>query len=123
MNCQIKKLHGHLLEANSAFLRLLGVNTLSQAQDFRLSDIFPHSQDLLQYRSQQGQLHSWEGQLYRADGTTLWVKWSETLTNTDGESFIDGLVEDIIELYFRATGRSGYCCRLSKRSDGSRLQF
>ncbi|YAF99182.1 MAG: response regulator (plasmid) [Nodularia sp. CChRGM 3473] len=91
-------LDGRLLEANQAFLQLIGVNTLSQAQDFRLSDIFRRSQDMLQYReerSPQDQLQSWEGQFYRDDGTTLWVKWSETLTNTDGELVIDGLVEDI----------------------------
>lgn len=105
-------LDGRLLEANQAFLQLLGVNTLLQAQNFRLSDIFPRSQEILQYqeeRSPQDQLQSWEGQFYRDDGTTLWVKWSETLTNTDGELVIDGLVEDISDVYDEL--------RLRKRSE------
>ncbi|MBD0300948.1 MAG: PAS domain S-box protein, partial [Tolypothrix sp. T3-bin4] len=93
-------LDGRLLEANHAFLQLLGGNTLKKAQGFRLSEIFPRSHDRLYYQKEQSQpeqLQTWEGQLYPPDGTTLSVKWSETLTNTDGELVIDGLVEDIAE--------------------------
>ncbi|WP_242038774.1 response regulator [Anabaena lutea] len=121
-------LDGQLLEANHAFLHLIGVSTLSQAQNFHLSEIFCCSQDMVHYQGerspfaerlsttryanaekvgvppspeadlqalQPNQLRTAEGKLHRPDGTILWVKWSETLTNVDGEVVIDGLVENI----------------------------
>ncbi len=93
-------LDGRLLEANAAFLQLLGVSTLEQAQSLELLKLFLEPQErsqLLEGLQQEVQLATKEVELPRADGTRIWVSWSATLSTAEGETFIDGLVEDITE--------------------------
>lgn len=91
-------LEGQLVEANAAFLQLLGVRTLAQAQTIQLNDLFASSQDipqLLEKLKQDGHLPAQELLLHRADGSLVWVCWSKTLNKIEDEIFIDSLVEDI----------------------------
>lgn len=93
-------LEGQLVEANAAFLHLLGVKTLAEAQAMNLPELFVSSQEDLQQDEQgqqQQQFPAREVQLRRADGTLIWVSWSQILRNIEGELFIDGLVEDITQ--------------------------
>ncbi len=80
---------GHLLEANTALLRLLGVESLE-----------PKTVNLNEYALQiraSSQDKPWERevQLQRADGSTLWVLLNETVDQTNGKVLVDGLVENI----------------------------
>lgn len=81
-----------LIEANRAFLQLLGVHSLADAQislfTAQLSD--PAELALDQKRER-------ELQLPQAN-RTVWIRLAETLNLVNGESVIDGLVEDITEL-------------------------
>jgi len=91
-------LEGQLLEANLAFMELLGVNTLLEAQSLNLQELLLHPQErsqLLEQLRQDKQLPAREVELRRADGTQIWVSCSQTLSTTEGETFVDGLVEDI----------------------------
>lgn len=81
---------GELLEGNAVFLRLLQVNSLLEAQAIYL-------QQLYTLREVSSPSLEWirELQLHKADGSTLWVSFSETLSTKDGVTMIDGLLEDI----------------------------
>ena len=80
---------GALLEGNAAFLRLLQVNSLTEAQALYLQQFYR--------RREAGSPNSEstrELQLQRSDGSRIWVAVSETLS-TDETTIIDGLLEDI----------------------------
>jgi PAS domain S-box-containing protein len=92
-------LDGRLLEANPAYLRLLGLDSLPQARALNLRDIYfrPEDRDQLMIRlKQNGRLHEQEVRLRRLDGNPIWVSITEMLgTSSDGETVIDGLLQDI----------------------------
>ncbi|AGY57180.1 sensor histidine kinase [Gloeobacter kilaueensis] len=79
---------GRLLECNSAFLQLLGVDPDEVVQQLPFEEL---------YRLPIGETTHWTRELLveRADGTSLWVLLSATLTSNNGERLIDGLLEDI----------------------------
>lgn len=81
---------GHLLEGNTSFLRLLGVSCLQEVQTLDLQELLrqPESERLNQER---------DVQLRRADGSTIWVLLSQTLSTTEAEPVIEGLIEDITD--------------------------
>lgn len=84
-------LDGELIECSDGFLRLLKLNTPEEARiffrnypqlNFVDSDIKP----------------PWEKEVkLLLDGNTTWLMLSETLTELDGETVIDGLLQDITE--------------------------
>ncbi len=83
---------GELIEGNAAFLRILQVNSLPEAQEIYLHQLY--------IRREIGSSNlEWERelQLQRSDGSRVWVLLSETLSANDGETAIDGLLEDISE--------------------------
>ncbi len=83
---------GRLVESNPAFLRLLGVDTLEQAQALDLSAIYEGAAE------QEGQVQPQPRELYlrRASGESVWVSVSVSRTMTQtGEAIVEGLVEDI----------------------------
>ncbi|MDP8965807.1 MAG: ATP-binding protein [Cyanobacteriota bacterium] len=86
-------LKGQLLESNPAFLRLLGVNTLSEAS---LSHLVNLEEINLQVQNASSPEHQErEVQFHRADGTSIWTLLTIALNTIDGETIVDGLVEDI----------------------------
>jgi PAS domain S-box-containing protein len=87
--------NGRLLESNQAFLRLLGLENLQQAQTIDLRDLFWISLDL----SEQVTAQAREVSLPKADGLLKWVLLTQYFnTNSEGETVIDGLLEDITSL-------------------------
>ncbi len=88
---------GFMLEGNLAFLRLLGLNLTEIPVGQTLAPYFQpadYAEKLSQLR-QNGVVRDLEVQLRRVDGTTLWVRISETYTCVDNTTLIDGLIEDI----------------------------
>ncbi|HEY9669197.1 MAG TPA: PAS domain S-box protein [Coleofasciculaceae cyanobacterium] len=81
-------LDGCLLEGNASFLRLLGVSSLEDAQTLDLHELF--RQPELERSNQEREV-----QLHRADGSSLWVLLNQTISTTDAEPIIEGLIEDI----------------------------
>lgn len=94
-----------LVEANAAFLRILGVESLEHALDVELPELYFSSEaraELLRQLDDNGELHEREVELQRADGTTIWINLSEILLiDADGDIVIDGLVDDISSLKSR----------------------
>ncbi|WP_225896403.1 response regulator [Amazonocrinis nigriterrae] len=91
-------LDGSLLECNPAFLRLLGLGTLPQEQASRLIELYFQPEDYAQLSEQLRQnkeVRDREMQLRRADGSLIWVRVSKTFTQIDGNTIVDGLIEDI----------------------------
>ncbi|MEH2173559.1 response regulator [Nostoc sp.] len=91
---------GTLLEGNPAFLRLLGLNSLTEIPASQTLE--PYFQPLdyaqvLNQLKQNSEIRDREMQLRRANGTLIWVRISTTLTQVDGRTVIDGLIEDISE--------------------------
>lgn len=85
---------GRLLESNQAFLRLLGLENLQQAQAIDLRDLF-----LISFDSEQVTAQAKEISLPKADGLLRWVLLTQYFnTTSEGETVIDGLVEDITSL-------------------------
>lgn len=84
------KQDGELLEGNAAFLRLLQVNSLPEAQAIYLQQLYLR-------REVSASSLRWERelQLRRLDGSTIWVLLSETLSSNEDVIIIDGLLEDI----------------------------
>jgi PAS domain S-box-containing protein len=87
---------GRLLEGNNAFLRLLQLETLSEAQMLDLRELFwqQHRQEE-EPSQQQSQLY--EIPLTQSNGQVRWIKLSQTLITTEDEPLIEGLIEDITE--------------------------
>ncbi len=86
-------LSGDFVESNAAFLRLLGVDSLQQAQKYSLPQL------KLQLIDQSiHQPVTQEVQLKRPNGSMIWLLLNETPVIIDGETLIDGLLEDITPL-------------------------
>ncbi len=84
--------NGRLLESNQAFLRLLELENLQQAQLVDLRDLFRTSLDLDTAQTK-------EISLPKADGLLKWVLLTQYFnTTSEGETIIDGLLEDITSL-------------------------
>ncbi len=91
-------LDGSLLEANPAFWSLLGHSKESQAQDIQSLNSYFLPQDYVQFLkelNEQQQIRDCEVQLRQADGNPIWVRLSLTISTIDGQSIVDGLMEDI----------------------------
>jgi PAS domain S-box-containing protein len=84
---------GELLECNRSFLELLGYDTLAQAQTENSLDLQARYAQLSQLPPPQRD--DWEVRLRRLDGSYLWTLISTTLNTIDGETLLDGLIEDI----------------------------
>jgi len=87
-----------LIEANPAFLRLLGVQSIEEALQVDLPEpYFRQSKaDLLREMKRDGEIQAREIPLKRMDGSTAWFDLTEILLlDVDGEIVIDGLVQDI----------------------------
>lgn len=81
---------GRLIEANPAFLRLLGFTTIEEARRARPAVLAgPHPEP------DRGPAATREVRIERPDGGVTWLVLSETATTTYGETVIDGLAEDI----------------------------
>jgi PAS domain S-box-containing protein/diguanylate cyclase (GGDEF)-like protein len=87
---------GQLLEANPAFLRLIGAETLEKAQQVGFDSFFVDRVELMEGLSESGQSRDAKVSMLTPDGTTAWVALTQTLEITgEGERFIDGLAEDV----------------------------
>ncbi len=90
---------GRLLEANPACLRILGLQTLEEAENLNLAEFYTSISDrkrLLQSLYEKGYLHEKEIQLQRRDGRKMWVAVTEILDRrADGNIYIEGILEDI----------------------------
>ena len=82
---------GELVEASDGFYRVLGLNSFEEAQNFFLEKL--HSNRIDSDRKQ----WEWEAQLTRPDGGKIWVQIGETLVTQNGQTVIDGLIDDITE--------------------------
>jgi PAS domain S-box-containing protein len=83
-------LDGYLLEGNAAFLRLLAVSSLQEAQTLDLPELLWQADVELQ-----GSVSEREVQLRRADGNRLWILLNQTISTTEAEPVLEGLIEDI----------------------------
>jgi diguanylate cyclase (GGDEF)-like protein/PAS domain S-box-containing protein len=89
--------NGHLQEANQAFLALLNASPDLDITGMSLSEIFPcrDSRAGQPLANSEAATYTWEGQLRCLKGALKWVSWSENVSLIEGETVIDGLVEDI----------------------------
>ncbi|MDP8965805.1 MAG: PAS domain S-box protein, partial [Cyanobacteriota bacterium] len=95
-----QSLDGLLLEGNPAFFRLLGLNEESDAPTMRSLEPYFQPEDyaqLLDELKTNRQIQEREVQLQRADGSPIWVRLSQTLNTSQGQTIIEGLIEDISE--------------------------
>lgn len=86
-------LDGQLVECNPAFLRLLGVSSLFEAKItnlVNLQEIYSQLQD-----SSLPQHQEREVQFQRPDGSFIWTLLNLTLNTINGETVVDGLIEDM----------------------------
>jgi PAS domain S-box-containing protein len=91
-------LEGSLLEGNPAFFQLLGLSKESSAETIQSLKSYFLPQDYAQFLkelNEQQQIRDGEVQLRQADGTLIWVRLSLTISTIDGQTIIDGLMEDI----------------------------
>ena len=89
---------GSLLEANRAFLCLLGLGSLPEAPVIQSLESYFQPEDyaeLLKELKADGQIQEREVQLRQADGSVIWVRLSTTLITIEGQTIVDGLMEDI----------------------------
>jgi signal transduction histidine kinase len=84
-------LDGELIECSDGFLHLLDLNTPEEAR------IFFRTYPKLNLANSPGK-PPWEKEVQLLlDGKSTWLMLSETLTELDGETAIDGLLQDITE--------------------------
>jgi len=93
-------LDGKVLEANPAFRRLFGLDP-SKLQPIDLNTFYHQPEERLQIINllrESGRIRGREAQMRRADGSLIYVSLTKTLSVApDGETLIDGLMEDITE--------------------------
>jgi PAS domain S-box-containing protein len=93
------RLDGRLIDANNAFLRMLGVASIEDAHELALDQQFwqrdPQSDFLSQLQSEQPYVR--EIQLPLVAERSMWVLLSETLSPVGQEQVIEGLMTDISE--------------------------
>jgi PAS domain S-box-containing protein len=92
-------LDGSILDGNPAFFDLLGrgndglpVQRLQSIQSYFQPE---DNAQLLKQLMEDRQIKDSEIQLQRADGSRIWVRLSQTMSVTEGETIVDGLIEDI----------------------------
>lgn len=88
------KKDGEIIEANPAFLRLLGVRTCGELRRLDLRALRASHE---MTSPDQKRPDSDDIQLPRADGSVIWVSSSFAVTEDGGETFFDGLIEDVSE--------------------------
>jgi len=92
---------GELLEANEAFLNLLGLRSIENARTIEDAKNFLRQEVCIQLVDdllKTGQPQEKEVSLADADGNSRWMRLCGTLTTSPaGETVIDGLLEDITE--------------------------
>ncbi|HIK17674.1 MAG TPA: response regulator [Leptolyngbyaceae cyanobacterium M33_DOE_097] len=86
---------GTLLEANPAFLDLLGIESPNQANELNLLDTLGYYKQLMEQSPPQQQEQ--EVQLQRRNGSLFWALLTTTLNTVEGVPVLDGLLEDITE--------------------------
>ncbi len=84
---------GKLLESNQAFLRLFDASNLADVQGIYRQQLFLQPLDSRESRSQ-----NLEITFPLADGRVKWIRFTQYLYSAEGESTIEGLVEDITQL-------------------------
>ena len=94
-----QSLDGSILEGNFAFFDLLGMRHDSLFVQKRPSiQSYFQPEDYAQIRKQlteKKQIKDREIQLQRADSSRTWVRLSQTVSVIEGETIVDGLIEDI----------------------------
>ncbi len=92
---------GRMVEANPAFMRLLGFPPGSDLRQVNMRSLYvlPRERDeMVNDLKVHGQTREHEVQLRRRDGSIIWCLVSKTLNIEPGKDrFIDGLLEDITE--------------------------
>ncbi len=92
-------LDGSILEGNFAFFDLLGMRHDSLfVQKLPSLQSYFQPEDYAQIRKQlteKKQIKDREIQLQRADSSRTWVRLSQTVSVIEGETIVDGLIEDI----------------------------
>lgn len=84
---------GALIEANRAFLELLGVQTLAQANAMNWFDMQACCKQLMHLSPPQQQER--EVNLQKSDGAQFWALLTTTLNTVEEVTVVDGLLEDI----------------------------
>lgn len=84
---------GALIEANRAFLELLGVQSLAQADDLNWFDMRDCYRQLMHQSPPQQQER--EVNLQKSNGTQFWALLTTTLNTVEEVTVVDGLLEDI----------------------------
>jgi len=84
---------GQLLESNQAFLRLFDASNLADVQGIYLEQLFVQPLGSGESRSQNIEIT-----FPLADGRVKWMRFTQYLYSVEGETTIEGLVEDITEL-------------------------
>ncbi len=92
---------GRIMEANPAFLSMLGFSSLEEAQAWGMDKLYVHREERLRHLDrmrEHGGIKDVEIQLRRMDGRVVWVQMTKTLSSAvNGEMTFDGLIEDITE--------------------------
>lgn len=86
---------GTLLESNPAFLELLHVQSLAEANELNLFNIHACYVQLISLplpQKLEQEIH-----LQRSDGTQVWTLLTTTLDTVEGVTVLDGLLEDITD--------------------------
>ena len=89
---------GSLVEGNPAFWSLLGLSEASSPLAIESFSAYFQPEDyahLLNQLKQSGQIQEREVQVKRNDGSEIWVRLSQTISVVDGQTMIEGLMEDI----------------------------
>lgn len=93
--------HGQLLDANVAFLRLAGIESETELPEANLQDFFIRPSDctlLMDQLLRSGMPQEIDAQLCTDAEVPIWCRMSQTLnTDLDGNTVIDGLLENVTD--------------------------
>jgi PAS domain S-box-containing protein len=92
-------LAGNLISANPAFMRIFAINPQVDPRTINMSQFYVQEGDrraITRQLEAEGRVQEWHVLNRRLDGTQIWTSISKTLLEgADGETYVDGLLEDI----------------------------
>lgn len=88
---------GRILDANPALVRMAGFPDRESFLAANLADLYVHPEDRRRLEAAEGEVHRFEAELRRYDGTTMWARINAQVIQEEGRTLYEGSVEDVTE--------------------------
>ncbi len=92
------RIDGEIVDINQAMLDLLGYTDKEQLVRLTASDVYvdPSVREVIRETLvESGEMHGFEWEIIRADGSTIWVRDTARMFDVDGQQYFEGSLVDV----------------------------